>query len=320
MKKTAFLFPGQGAQYPGMGKDFFEGYSVARQIFEKADDILGKKFSRLIFEGPELELTETKNSQLAIYIVSYAILQVLSDLFPPLKPFVCAGLSLGEYTALTGAGYISFEEGVSLVRCRGAFMNEACMHHKGAMAVVLGLEADQVEALVKEAALPDDLWAANFNCPNQVVLSGTSKGIEAGSFLAKERGAKRVLPLQVHGAFHSGLMRSAEEKLREPLQEISLRSSSVGLVMNVTGTLVQDSNEIKKNLLCQVTSPVRWEQGMREMERLGVDFYMEMGPGKTLAGFHKRIGIQAPMMSVETVEDLKTLEFHLKEAKTCAQR
>jgi [acyl-carrier-protein] S-malonyltransferase len=303
-KRIAFLFPGQGAQYPGMGKAFVETFPLARQLFEEADDLLKRKISDIILHGPEGVLTETKNSQTGIYITSMAMLKVLESHFPSLKPVVCAGLSLGEYTAVTASGRLSFEAGLPLVQYRGQFMNEACEKHKGGMAVILGLDAKSVEALVKEVNLPNDLWAANFNCPGQIVISGTAQGLEKGTEAALAKGAKRVLPLHVHGAFHSGLMKEAEQRLADYVMQVPLSESSVKLVMNVTGDSVVSLEQIRLNLIKQVTSPVRWEQGIRTID---VDLFVEVGCGKTLSGFNKRIGVTAPTISIEQPSDLDLL-------------
>lgn len=306
--KTAFLFPGQGAQYPGMGKDFYHSYSIARQTFEEADDLLKRNLSALILEGPEETLTQTKNSQLGIFVVSMALLRVLQEWRPDLTPSVCAGLSLGEYTALCASGRLSFAETLELVQHRSQYMNDACEETAGSMAVVLGLDAHQVEELVREVNLPQDLWAANFNCPGQTVISGTLKGLEQAAIAAKSKGAKRVLPLQVHGAFHSGLMASAERRLKKHIDALTLNDSSIEFVMNVPGDFVQEKPAIKDYLTRQVTSPVRWEQGMRQMDKKAVNYYLEIGCGKTLSAFHKRIGIMGTALSLEKVEDLKIIE------------
>ena len=306
-KKIAFLFPGQGAQYPGMSKDFAQTFAESRHLFEEADDILGRNLSKIIFEGPEPLLTETRNSQTGIYVASLAVLAAIKRVFPEFKPAGCAGLSLGEYTAVTASGRMTFADGLPLVQHRGQFMNDACDANKGTMAVVLGLDSDVVEKIVKEINLPNDLWAANFNCPGQVVISGTVKGIEAGALILKEKGAKRVLPIDVYGAFHSGLMKPAEERLTEYVMHVPLKASPVELVMNVTGDFVRDESEIRANLIKQVTSPVRWEQGIRRMVEQGYDLFVEIGCGKKLAGFHKRIAEHIPMISVEKVEDLDIL-------------
>jgi [acyl-carrier-protein] S-malonyltransferase len=310
-KKVAFLFPGQGAQYPGMGKDFIENFEVARLTFEEADDILDRKISKVILDGPESLLTETKNSQTGIYVTCVALLRVIQKFFPDLRPSVCAGLSLGEFTAVTAADFLSFQNGLPLVQHRGQFMNDACESTKGTMAVILGMDAETVEKMVKKINLPQDLWAANFNCPGQVVISGTQKGIEVGANTAKAMGAKRIVSLQVHGAFHSGLMLSAEEKLSEFVKNVPLEQSKVHLVMNVMGNFVSDLEEIRSNLIKQVTSPLRWEQGIRNIEKENVDLYIEIGCGKTLTGFNKRIGVTAPTLSIEKVQDLEILAKEL---------
>lgn len=306
--KIAFLFPGQGAQYPGMAKDFFQTFAVVRQTFEEADDLLERKLSALILEGPELELTETKNSQAAIFVASMAILRVLEEQMPDLKPAVCAGLSLGEYTALCASGRLSFSDTLRLVNHRGHFMNDACEEIQGSMAVVLGLEGDDVEAVVKQLGLPQDIWAANFNCPGQTVISGTQKGIEIATAALKVKGAKRVFPLQVHGAFHSGLMVSAERHLKEYIEAAPIKNSSIELVMNVPGDFVADTDAIKDYLIKQVTHPVRWEQGIRKMVQKDVKNFVEIGCGKALSGFNKRISPEGITVSLEKVSDLSAIE------------
>lgn len=311
-QKFAFIFPGQGAQYPGMAKDFFDSYAVVRQTFEEADDLLKQKLSKCILEGPEEVLTQTRNSQTGIFVASMALLRVLQERLPEIVPHVCAGLSLGEYTALCASGRSGFAETLLLVQHRGQYMNDACEQHPGTMAVVLGLEGHQVEDVVHELNLPHDLWAANFNCPGQTVISGTFKGIEAATPALKAKGAKRVLPLQVHGAFHSGLMASAEERLKKHIDTAEIKSSEIDFVMNVPGDYVRESAEIKHNLIKQVTRPVRWEQGVRRMNKNGIMRFIEIGPGKTLSGFLKRIEGPAIALSLEKIEDLKTIEQHLE--------
>lgn len=307
--KTAWLFPGQGAQYVGMGKTFCQAHAEARQTFEQADDLLKRSLSKIILEGPEEELTHTRNSQTGIYVMSIALVRVLQKQFPEMVPTITAGLSLGEYTALAAAGRLSFEQGLDLVQRRGDYMNDACEQTKGAMAVVMGLDAGEVEQIVHDLNLPNDLWTANFNCPGQVVISGTLRGIEAGSQAVRAKGAKRVLPLPVHGAFHSGLMSTAEQRLAPHIAEAHLQDSSIRLVMNVPGDFVKDLSAIRHNLVQQVTHPVRWEQGIRAIQQEAVDFYLEIGPGKTLAGMNKRIGVSAPTISIENIEDLAKLEM-----------
>jgi [acyl-carrier-protein] S-malonyltransferase len=291
-----------------MAKDFVHSYAVARQTFEEADDLLKRNLSEIILEGPSDVLTQTQNSQLGIFVATLAMLRVLHALMPHLQPALCAGLSLGEYSALCAAGKLSFAETLLLVQHRGKYMNDACEEQKGAMAVVLGPSGSEVETLVQELALPNDLWVANFNCPGQTVISGTVKGIEIGSAAAKAKGAKRVLPLQVHGAFHSGLMLSAEKRLESHVLEAQLQASPVELVMNVPGDFVSEPKQIKEFLIQQVTRPVRWEQSIRQMSLRGVTNYIEIGCGKTLTALHRRIGVSGSALSLEKVDDLKVFE------------
>lgn len=302
MKKIAFLFPGQGAQYPGMMKDFAEAFPIAKETFEEADDLLQKNLSALVFNGPAEELTLTKNSQEAIYVASMAVLRVVAEQFPDLLPAVCAGLSLGEYTALTASRKISFANCLPLVASRGAYMHEACLAFPGGMQVVLGLSADDVAKAIASLA---NVWVANVNCPGQVVIAGTKEGMETVMEPLKSAGAKRVLPLEVAGAFHSGLMQSARERLEPHIAKVSLRESPAALVMNVPGGLVRDLSSMRQHLIDQVTNPVRWEQGIRSMMDMEIELYIEMGPGETLKGMNKRIGVPVPTISIGKVEDLE---------------
>lgn len=304
-KKVAFIFPGQGAQYVEMGKGFYDAFPVAREVFEKADAKLGFSLSKLIFEGPAKQLTLTKNSQIAIYVVSVAIWSVIKEQFPHLVSTVTAGLSLGEYTALTASGKLSFEDGIDLVRARGLYMHQASIDHPSTMAVALGLTLEQVKEVTDEM---DGVWVANLNCPGQVVISGTIDGVEKAGVALKEKGAKRVLPLDVSGAFHSGLMDSAKEKLKEKIENLTLFPSDVALVMNVPGDFVESESSIRKNLIDQVVSPVYWEKGIRKMEEFGVELFIEIGCGKTLSGMNRKIGVKGSTLSVDKVEDLEELE------------
>jgi len=309
-RSIAFIFPGQGAQYSGMGRDFYDQYSTARETFQEADDLLGRKLSKIIFEGSETELAETRNSQLAIYVMSIAIWRVMMELHPAMLPEAVAGLSLGEYSALTCSGKLSFIDGIQLVRHRSQFMNDVCENTQGTMAVVLGLNAEDVDSLVREVNMPNDLWAANYNCPGQVVISGTNKGIEAGTNAAKMRGAKRVLPLKVHGAFHSPLMTPAEKRLEPYIEDVPLQMTSCKLFMNVTGALAENLLLIRQNLVAQVSQPVRWEQSVRRMKESGCQSFIEIGCGKSLSGFIRRIDDTLHTVSIEKVADLHQLEVY----------
>jgi [acyl-carrier-protein] S-malonyltransferase len=299
--KRAFIFPGQGAQYVGMGKDFFDSFAVAKETFEEADDLLNFSLSKIIFEGPEDLLTQTKNSQVAIFVTSMAILRTMQQQLPRLTPSVCAGLSLGEYTALCASNRLSFADTLLLVRERARLMNEACEKVPGTMAAVLGLDAEGIAAAVKDLK---GVWVANYNAPGQTVISGTKEGIEKAALVLKERGAKRVIPLTVHGAFHSGLMQSAQDGLAPFVERAPIVDSHIEFVMNVPGAFVKSTEEIRQNLIAQVTQSVRWEQGVEAMKTAGVDFFLEIGCGKTLSGLNRKMGISS-MSSVEKVTDLE---------------
>ena len=211
--RLCLLFPGQGSQYVGMGKSLYDSCPIAREIFSRADDILGYHLSKTIFNGPESTLTETRIAQPAIFVTSYAMTQSIFHRFSLPAPICTAGLSLGEYTALTVAGALAFERSLPLVQLRGTLMHQACEHTKGTMLAIIGLTDEQVRHMVEEIRMPEDLWCANFNCPNQVVVSGTFRGIEAAQKAAQALGARKTVQLQVHGAFHSGLMKDAQRGL-----------------------------------------------------------------------------------------------------------
>ncbi len=303
-KKIAFLFPGQGAQYPGMGKDFYDAFPVAKAVFDEADQILNENLSKVIFEGPADLLTQTKNSQTAIFVASIAILRTIQQQLPDLEPAVCSGLSLGEYTALCASNRLDFANTLKLVRERARLMNEACEKVPGTMAAVLGLDALGIQAAVKGL---EGVWVANYNAPGQTVVSGTKEGIEKAALILKEKGAKRVLPLTVHGAFHSGLMQSAQDGLSPWIEKAPIQDSRIAFVMNVPGGFVKTVPEIRRNLICQVTQSVSWEQGIEAMKASGIDLYLEIGCGKTLAGLNKKIGIDPPTVSVDKTADLEVL-------------
>jgi len=297
---TIFLFPGQGAQHRGMGQAFAEAFPEARHTFEEANDHLGWDLTRQVFYGTDEELQQTKVCQLAIYVTGMAIARCLQEI----KPVAAAGLSLGEYTALTLAGAFSFAEGLTLVKARGRWMHEVCETFPGTMAVVMGLDEKNIQDIV--ATLPGTLWAANFNCPGQIVLSGTRAGVEKGSELALERGAKRVIPLAVHGAFHSGLMQQAGERMAELIEATALKLPSIPVPLNVSGQPASDLPSLKKQMIQQVTHAVRWEEDVRFLMPLAKRF-IEIGPGTTLSGMNRRIGVSVPTLSIETPADLETL-------------
>lgn len=298
--KSAFIFPGQGSQYVGMGKDFFNSFAVAKETFQEADELLKANLSQLIFEGPEELLTQTKNSQVAIFVVSVAILRTVEQQLPSLVPAVCSGLSLGEYTALYASGRLGFADTLKLVQERARLMNEACEKTEGTMAAVLGLDAKSVESAVK--GLPG-VWVANYNAPGQTVISGTKAGVAHASTVLKEKGARRVIPLNVHGAFHSGLMQMAQDGLAPFVEMAPIQATGLDFVMNVPGHFVTDLKEIRRNLISQVTQSVRWEQGILAMKEAGVEQFIEIGCGKTLSGLNKKM--EVPTVSIDKVNDLE---------------
>ncbi len=285
MPKTAIIFPGQGSQYVGMGKDLYENSSVAREVFQQADDILGFSLSKICFEGPEEELKQTKNTQPAIFLHSCVLLKMTQDL----KGDYTAGHSLGEYTANVFAGSINFENALKLVRLRGELMQKAGEEQKGTLAAVVGLEPNVVEDVCAKASSQGIVQCANYNSPGQIVISGSIAGIQAAMLLAKEAGAKMVKELPVSGAFHSPLMLSAKTGLSLALDNTAFTDAKIPVYSNVTGNPIQSSEEIRTALKEQLTAAVRWESSIRNMIADGADNFIEIGPGKVLQGLIKRI-------------------------------
>ncbi len=314
MKKIAILFPGQGAQYIGMGKDFAESFACARETFEEADEILKMRLSNIIFEGPEDLLMQTKNSQLAIFVTSMALWRVLQSQMPHLHPFVFSGLSLGEYSALCASGKISFKDAVLLIQKRSQFMQEAAEKMGGAMSAVLGLDAEVVLLALQGLK---DVWVANYNCPGQIVISGTKEGVEKGSEVLKSKGAKRVIPLSVSGAFHSPLMMSAKTSLEPYIMVTPIQETPIRFVMNVVGDFVENVSDIRQHLVSQVTDSVRWQQGVLAMQKQQVDVYLEIGPGKTLSGMNRKMGISGQIVSLDSLKDLDQVVSQLEAQCNC---
>jgi [acyl-carrier-protein] S-malonyltransferase len=310
-KNTALLFPGQGAQYIGMGHDFVEQFGAARQTIEEAEDILGNKISSLIFNGKEEVLALTKHSQPAIFVISMAIFRVFEELFG-ITPCAASGLSLGEYCALVAAKKCSFAEALRLVEARGEAIHEACDKNPGIMVAILGLDDAKVEAICQSLDSPLELFVANYNCPGQIVISGTKHAVEEAATALCAAGARAALPLRVHGAFHSGLMNGAREKLSPLLLQAHIVTSDIPFIANVTGEEAGEAEVIKKLLVEQITAPVRWHQGIRTIDNRDAKLFLEIGPGKTLAGLNKRIGVRAKTLSLGKVEDLKLVELALR--------
>lgn len=303
MKQTAYVFPGQGSQYVGMGKELNDNFRVAREVFQEADDTLHFSISTLCFKGPEETLRLTENTQPAILTASVAALRVFQN-EKGVRPQLTAGHSLGEYSALIASEALSFAEAVQIVRLRGRFMQEAVPVGEGAMAAVLGMEREEVEKLCEEASSGEILAPANFNCPGQVVIAGHSKAIQRAMAGAKERGKKAVL-LPVSAPFHSPLMEPAGSRLEKELERISVGDLRVPVVTNVEAKANTSKDRVKPLLVAQVSSPVRWEESMRTMTEEGIERILEIGPGKILSGLMKRID---PRMETGNLEDLQTLK------------
>jgi [acyl-carrier-protein] S-malonyltransferase len=305
MTKRAILFPGQGAQHPGMGKEFYEAFASVRERFEEAEDLLHEPFSKICFEGPEGLLKKTAKAQPALFVVGAALFDLVRSQSKGFSFDFALGLSLGEYTALYALEALSFQEALSLVAIRGKLMEEACGKNRGGMAAVLGLSQGQVEAVVRDLHLPDDLFVANFNAPSQIVISGTEKGIREGSFRLQEAGAKKVLPLEVEGAFHSGLMKGVEAPLREAIRSKKWQKPNKPLVMNLTGKVSDHIEEIMEGLVSQVSHSVRWQESIEGLHKGGVLHYVEFGPGRTLSALNKRISSDLVTHNLEKVADLE---------------
>lgn len=303
---TAFVFPGQGSQYPGMGKDLAENFPVARVTFEEANDALGIDLARLCFEGPEEDLKLTANTQPAIVATSIAALRVLCE-ETGLAPDFVAGHSLGEYAALVCAGALSFADAVCTVRQRGVFMQDAVPVGVGTMAAIIGLDGPEVDLLCKEAAGDEVVAPANYNSPGQIVIAGHVPAVERAMALAKERGAKRALPLPVSAPFHCELMQPAARQLEAVLSGVTVHDLKCPVVSNVEASANRDAGAIRDLLVRQVYSPVRWEASVKTMTDAGVERFVEIGPGKVLAGLIKRIAKGRCIQNVGSVDDLKAL-------------
>jgi [acyl-carrier-protein] S-malonyltransferase len=299
MSKTALLFAGQGAQIVGMGKNLGAQFPSAQKWFDRANTALGYDLAKICFEGPEAELTKTENAQPGIFLVSWVCFELLKEKVPQLKFDATAGLSLGEFTALTAAGAMSFEDGLRVVRQRGKFMQEACDATKGGMAAIIGLDETPTREVCAEAGVV----LANLNCPGQLVISGEAEKISKACELAKAKGAKRAIPLVVAGAYHSPLMASAQAKLQSELAKIKIAAPTVPVISNVTAQ--PHSADVSAKLVKQVCSSVLWENSMRYLLAQGFTRFIELGPGTALSGFMKRIDKSAQMLNVADVASLE---------------
>ncbi|MEP0862779.1 MAG: ACP S-malonyltransferase [Ignavibacterium sp.] len=300
MAKKAFLFPGQGSQYVGMAKDLFDNSVEAKEMIRTADEAVGANLSYIMFNGPEEELKQTEYTQPAIFLHSV----VLASLIRTLRPNAAAGHSLGEYSALVAAGAIQFYEAVKLVRQRGLAMQYAGTVMQGTMAAVVGLQPEVVENLCKEASAVGIVQCANFNSPGQIVISGSVDGVKKAMELCKANGAKLVKELVVSGAFHSPLMEPAKERLQKALDETNFYNARFPVYANVTAKPVSEKEEIKKLLFDQLTSPVRWEETIKNMIDDGIEEFYEIGPGKVLQGLVKRINPDVKVYGIDKYEDV----------------
>lgn len=308
MGKIAFMFPGQGAQYVGMGKDFYDTIPVCREIFDKASELAGFDMKRICFEENE-EINITEYTQAAMVTVSAAILAAMKEQKFPWAD-ITAGLSLGEYNALLASDVLSFDDCCRTVRKRGIYMQEAVPQGIGGMSAVIGLDAKVIEKTLQEIN-QGIVEIANYNCPGQIVISGEIDAVKKAGELLKEAGAKRVLPLNVSGPFHSSMLKPASEKLYQELKTVEIRPIKVPYIANVTGDVVENLDDIRELLKKQISSSVRWQQSMERMIFMGVDTFIEIGPGKTLSNFIKKIDRSKKVLSIATVEDFEKVKKEL---------
>lgn len=314
MNKLAFVFPGQGAQAVGMGKDLFDQYDVAKRLFSEADEALGYSIKDMCFEGPADDLKLTANTQPAILTVSVIVNEILKE--HGVQPDVAGGHSLGEYSALVAAGVLSFQDAVALVHKRGQYMQEAVPVGQGGMAAIIGLDDEAIAAACEKATKEaGEVQPVNFNCPGQTVIAGTTHGVEKAVEELKAAGAKKAVVLPVSAPFHSTLMKPAAEKLAAELDKVAIHDAAFPVVSNFTGELETKAEEIKANLVAQADHPVRWIACVKTMQAFGADTFVEVGPGKTLCGFNRRIDRSIKSLNVENLESLqKTLDY-LKEVR-----
>lgn len=306
--KIAFLFPGQGSQMPGMCKDIYDNYLEARDVYDKASKILNKDIARLCFDSKAEELNKTSNTQIAILVSSLAICNVLKKY--NIKPVICAGLSLGEYTALIESGYLSFEDGLKLVQKRGQIMQE-CNSSEYMMAAVIGLDSKIIEEELSK--IDGFVVPANYNYSMQTVISGTKDAVELASNILKEKGAKRVIPLNTSGPFHTSMLNDASLKLKEELKNIDFKMGEISVLKNLDGAEYKENDDFVDILSKHMVSPVRMDKILKKLDDSNIDIYVEVGPGKALGGFVKKENRDAQVISVENIEALNKLLELVKE-------
>ncbi len=300
--KIAFIYSGQGSQYAGMGKELYDNFECVKNTFDKADEVLDFKLTDLCF-GEDERLNETEYTQPALLTMSVALTRLMEE--KKIKADYVAGLSLGEYSAHTASGTFSFEEAVRLVRKRGKFMTEAVPKGVGAMCAVLKLDADKIQEACDEVSKIGRCMIANYNCPGQIVIAGDKAAVEKAAEAVLEKGAKRAVMLNVSGPFHTPLLKPAADKLNAELNNMDIKDMNIPVITNLTAEVVEDKSQVVDILTKQVMSPVKWEQSVRKLLELGVDTFIELGPGKTLSSFVKKVTREA---AVYNVEDLKTLD------------
>lgn len=315
MQKIACIFPGQGAQYPGMGKELAESYREAMDIFDLASERLGIDMKKLCFEGDRKELEKTENTQPSILTASIAMLKVLK--LKGIEPQITAGLSLGEYSALVASNAIDFSDAVELVKKRGKYMQEAVPEGEGTMAAVMGMERAPVLDCLKMASGYGVVEAANYNCPGQIVIAGHTKAVEKACSILKDKGARRVIMLPVSAPFHSSLLRPAGEKLAVDLENVNISDNKLPVISNVNAQVVMDKYEIKRCLVEQVSNSVLWEDSVNRMIYMGVDTFIEVGPGRTLSAFIKKIDKRLYVYNVEDAESLEKTIVCIRERLEC---
>ena len=313
MSKLAFVFPGQGAQKVGMGKEFFDNYDVAKKMFKEADEALGYSIMKMCFEGPEEDLKLTANTQPAILTISCIANEILKE--NGVQPEITGGHSLGEYSALVAAGVLKFQDAVALVHKRGAYMQEAVPVGEGGMAAIIGVDREKIVEICQSVSAESPVQAVNFNCPGQIVIAGATRGVELAVEELKAAGAKKAVILPVSAPFHSTLMKPAAEKLAVELDKVNLSDARIPVVANVNAQVLTKAEDIKASLVAQAASPVLWEDCVAKMKEFGADVLLEAGPGKTLCGFNRRIDKSIKSLNVEDVESLEKSLDYFKEVR-----
>ena len=307
--KIGYLFPGQGTQTVGMGKDLYEKYEAYRNIYQRANDLTGYHLEDITFHGPEEQLNQTKYTQIAVLTMSLALLELLNK--ERIEPAACLGLSLGEYSALICGKALTFEDGIKIIKKRGILMQELCPKGDWHMVAIMGLDEEKVTKICKSIT-SGFVAPANFNCPGQIVVSGEKEAIEEAIQKAKEEGARKTVELNTAGPFHTIMLEEAAKKLREELENITIHKFETSVIKNIDGKVYQNNDNIKDILANHIMCPVRMEEGIRTMLDMGIDTFLEVGPGKTLSGFVKRINKEVNVLNINNVETLENAIAFIK--------